>query len=81
MTDRADTGARCTNPFVARLIRLQQDGKEAISGPSNWREPPLLEVVTEPGDVIDELIASMSPGGDAPRRGRWHWLIGSPRRC
>lgn len=78
MTGRPDTGSFCTNPFVARLIRLQQDGKEAISGPANWSEPPLLEVETEPADVVDALISSMSPGGDAPDRGRWHWLIGSP---
>lgn len=78
MTTGANTGTPCTNPFVTRLIRLQQDGKEAISGPANWREPPLLEVVTEPDDAVDALIASMSSGGDAPSRGRWHWLVGSP---
>jgi hypothetical protein len=72
------TGVLCTNPFVTRLIRLQQDGKEAISGPANWREPPLLEVATESADDVDALITSMSPGGDENAVGRWHWLIGSP---
>lgn len=78
MTVDAGTGASRTNSFVARLIRLQQDGKEAISGPANWREPPLLEVATEPDEDVDALIASMSPSGDEAGRGRWHWLIGSP---
>ena len=67
------------NPFVKRLIRLQQDGKEAISGPANWREPPLLDVATDSDDAIDALLEEMCPSpGDAPRHGRWHWLIGSP---
>ena len=67
------------NPFVTRLIRLQQDGKEAISGPANWLEPPLLEVATDSDDVIDELLEAMCPSSEeGPQRGRWHWLIGSP---
>ena len=67
------------NPFVTRLIRLQQDGKEAISGPANWREPPLLDIATDSDDAIDTLLEAMCPSpGDAPHRGRWHWLIGSP---
>ena len=69
----------CVNPFVTRLIRLQQDGKEAISGPANWRDPPLLDVATESDAAIDALLDAMCPSpGDAPRRGRWHLLIGSP---
>ena len=67
------------NPFVTRLLRLQQDGKEAISGPANWREPPLLDVATDRDDDIDALMEAMCPSrGDPPHRGRWHWLIGSP---
>ena len=67
------------NPFVTRLIRLQQDGKEAISGPANWREPPLLDIATDSDDAIDALLESMYPSpGDAPNQGRWHWVIGSP---
>ena len=67
------------NPFVTLLIRLQQDGKEAISGPANWREPPLLEVATDSDATIDALLESMCPSpGSAPRHGRWHWMIGSP---
>jgi len=67
------------NPFVTQLIRLQQDGKEAISGPANWRKPPLLEVVTDSDDVIDALLDAIGPSsGRDSDRGRWHWLIGSP---
>ena len=70
---------RChINPFVTQLIRLQQDGKEAISGPANWHKPPLLEVATDSDDTIDALLDAMCPSpGDTPH-GRWHWLIGSP---
>ena len=79
MSVAADGISSHVNPFVTQLIRLQQDGKEAISGPANWREPPLLEVATGSDDTIDALLDAMcaSPG-DAPRHGRWHWLIGSP---
>ena len=67
------------NPFVTQLIRLQQDGKEAISGPANWREPPLLEVATDSDNTINALLESMCPSpGSAPCHGRWHWMIGSP---
>ena len=79
MSVPADETSFCVNSFVTQLIRLQQDGKEAISGPSNWRDPPLLDVATEPDEAIDALIEAMCPSpGDAPSRGRWHLLIGSP---
>ena len=79
MSVAADGISSHVNPFVTQLIRLQQDGKEAISGPANWREPPLLEVATGSDDTIDALLDGMCPSpGDAPRHGRWHWLIGSP---
>ena len=67
------------NPFVSQLIRLQQDGKEAISGPANWRKAPLLDVATDTDDAVDTLLSAMCPSsGATPHRGRWHWLIGSP---
>ena len=67
------------NPFVTRLLRLQQDGKGAISGPANWRDAPLLDVATDSDDAIPALLEAMCPSpGDASRHGRWHWLIGSP---
>lgn len=79
MSVPADGISSHVNPFVTRLIRLQQDGKEAISGPANWREPPLLEVTTAPDNSIDSLLDAMCPSpGDVPHHGRWHWLIGSP---
>ena len=79
MSVPADEISFHVNPFVTRLIRLQQDGKEAISGPANWREPPLLDIATDSDDAINTLLKAMCPSpGDAPHRGRWHWLIGSP---
>ena len=79
MSVPADEFCFHVNPFVTRLIRLQQDGKDAISGPANWREPPLLDIATDSDDAIDTLLKSMCPlPGGAPHRGRWHWLIGSP---
>ena len=79
MNVSADEIAFHVNPFVTQLIRLQQDGKEAISGPANWLEPPLLDIATDSDDAIEALLQGMCPStGDASSRGRWHWLIGSP---
>ena len=80
MSVAADEISFHVNPFVPRLLRLQQDGKGAISGPANWREAPLLDVATDSGDAIPALLEAMCPSpGDAHRHGRWqHWLIGSP---
>lgn len=78
MSNKLAGGASHVNPFVTRLIRLQQDGKDAISGPENWLEPPLLEVATNPEESIDQMLDSMVPRDGELRRGRWHWLIGSP---
>lgn len=66
------------NAFVTKLVQLQQDGKEAISGPGNWLTPPLLEVEPPATESAAELIQAMAPGGSEPDRARWHWLIGSP---
>ena len=79
MSIPADRVGFHVNPFVTQLIRLQQDGKDAISGPANWRNPPLLDVATDVDDAIDGLLEGMCPStGDARHCGRWHWLIGSP---
>ncbi len=66
------------NDFVTKLVRLQQDGKEAISGPVNWLTPPLLEVATESGQTLTEITDAMATQRGHTDRGRWHWLIGSP---
>ena len=79
MSVPAEGNGSHVNPFVTQLVRLQQDGKESISGPANWRDPPLLEVSTDSDDDINALLDAMCPApGDARGRGRWHWLIGSP---
>ena len=66
------------NSFVRELISLQQDGKEAISGPQNWRKPPLLEVATQSRDEIERLVGALCSKGSNSGEGCWHWLIGSP---
>ena len=62
MTGTSDERVSHKNDFATQLIRLQQDGKEAISGPGNWRTPPLLEVATESDESIAEMIDAMVPG-------------------
>ena len=65
------------NPFVQDLIKSQQDGRGAISGPMNWAHPPLLEVSTpESDEETESLLRDMTPNSGS--QGRWHWLIGSP---
>jgi hypothetical protein len=67
------------NSFVSQLIQLQQDGKGAISGPRNWREPPLLEVKTPSDHDCDQLVdALVAPHERLGADARWHWLVGSP---
>jgi hypothetical protein len=66
------------NGFLLRLLNLQQDGSGAISAPSNWSEPPLLEIETE----LDILVESMSPrllsNHGSRKTGLWWFLVGSP---
>ena len=67
------------NQHVTKLIRLQQDGKDAISGPTQWLNPPLLNVSTDSEEDVSSLVRQMCPRtDDTANRGRWHWLIGSP---
>ena len=66
------------NSFLLDLLRLQQDGRDAISAPTNWtRSTPLLEVPTELDEVVAEL-AETCLIGDGNALGRWHFFIGSP---
>ncbi len=67
-----------SNPFLLELLGLQQDGRQAISAPTNWiQSKPLLEVPTELDPVIAELATSCLLGG-SNTIGRWHFFIGSP---
>lgn len=66
------------NDFLLDLLALQQDGKYAISAPSNWtKHKPLLEVAIELDAVIENLQHTLLQvnGNDTAR---WHFLIGSP---
>jgi hypothetical protein len=66
------------NPFVEKLLSLQQDGSQAISAPSNWtRTTPLLEVETEL-DVVIDAITNECLEGDSNRNAIWYFFIGSP---
>lgn len=63
------------NPFLSKLLTLQQDGAGAINCPSRWDIPPLLEVETP----VDRLIESVaSEIGGVGETGVWCFLVGSP---
>lgn len=66
------------NEFLVNLLSLQQDGRHAISAPSNWVNKPLLEVETEVDNIIDELENSILIGPSSNELARWHFFIGSP---
>lgn len=67
------------NPFLLKLLQLQQDGCQAISAPTNWTQaPPLLEVPTELDAIVEDLAESCLGGGPNGTFGRWHFFIGSP---
>jgi hypothetical protein len=66
------------NDFLPMLLALQQDGRQAISAPSNWADKPILEVPTEIDQIIDELSAQMLIGPNSNDTARWHFFVGSP---
>ena len=67
------------NDYLLELLALQQDGKGAISAPSNWTtHTPLLNVRTEVDDVVDELSDSILKCNGKNQTARWHFFIGSP---
>lgn len=65
------------NNFLLDLLDLQQDGRYAISAPSNWIYPPLLEVTTEIDGIVSELGNTLLRGENNDTA-RWYFLIGSP---
>lgn len=67
-----------SNDFLLALLALQQDGKQAISAPTNWIREPLLEVSTEIDRVIEQLYTSLLQDGGKNTTARWHFFIGSP---
>ncbi len=67
------------NDFLLDLLTLQQDGKNAISAPTNWtNHEPLLEVSTEIDPIIDELQNTILQGIVKNDTAHWYFLIGSP---
>jgi hypothetical protein len=66
------------NPFLSKLLSLQQEGSGAISAPSNWLRPPLLYVKTELDDTVEEIAAQIVRNGEDNKTGAWWFLVGSP---
>lgn len=67
------------NDFLVELLALQQDGKQAISAPTNWTmQEPLLEVPTGINLVIDQLGETILLNSGNNSVARWHFFIGSP---
>lgn len=67
------------NSFLVDLLTLQQDGKRAISAPTNWTtQEPLIEVSTEIDEIINDLCTTILLGTDNKSIGRWHFFVGSP---
>ena len=66
------------NAFLSELLALQQDGSGAISAPSNWTIPPLLEVTTELDRTVDRIAPKLLSAGGKNQTGTWWFLIGSP---
>jgi len=73
------TGEGKNNDFLVDLLALQQDGKQAISAPTNWTtQEPLLEVATEIDGIIEQLGETILLGDSNNTIARWHFFIGSP---
>jgi len=67
------------NDFLLELLALQQDGKHAISAPTNWTtHEPLLEVATDVDAIVEELQDAVLVGSDGNQTARWHFFVGSP---
>ena len=67
------------NDFLLELLALQQDGKHAISAPTNWTtHEPLLEVATDVDAIVDELQDAVLVGSGGNQTARWHFFVGSP---
>ena len=65
------------NDFLPELLSIQQDGRHAISAPSNWIHKPLLDVETEVDEIVGELERSILVGSERNATARWHFFIGS----
>ncbi len=68
-----------TNDYLLELLALQQDGRQAISAPSNWTtQSPLLDVQTDVDKIVDDLSDAILERNGENRTARWHFFIGSP---
>lgn len=67
-----------TNPFLQKLLTLEQSGSGAISAPTNWTEAPLLDVDTAIDDQIKCIAPRLISEDNEEKRGIWWFLVGSP---
>lgn len=70
LSNDTDTG----NPFLKKLLALQQDGSGAISSPSNWLREPLLRVETPTLACVRSFVQTVRVG-EPPQ---WLVLVGGP---
>ncbi|MDB0030128.1 hypothetical protein N9E34_01555 [Opitutales bacterium] len=71
-----DLGSANENDFLNRLLTLHQDGKEAISHPRSWANPPLLEVGTKQDRKVSEIVGAIKRANTGT--GIWFSWTGSP---
>ena len=64
------------NGFLSQLLDLEVSGKDAISAPSNWTDPPLLDIDTEVDAIINEVAPFLKKNDS--NEGVWWFLVGSP---
>jgi hypothetical protein len=73
------TQVEIRNDFLLKLLALQQDGKDAISAPTNWiNQKPILEVSTEIDAILNDLQDAILQNGKRNTTARWHFIVGSP---
>lgn len=71
--------ADCRNDFLLGLLALQQDGRYAISAPTNWiHHGPLLEISTDIDRIIEDLSNKILSENKKNDTACWHFFVGSP---
>lgn len=72
-------GTSCVeNPFLRKILTLQQDGSAAISSPRTWGAEPLLHVETELDKIVDGLLSAIQKGHADRKIASWQFFVGSP---
>lgn len=67
----------CQNPYVSKLLHLQQDGQQSEIGPHNWEvQPTDFPLVLTP--QVEAIMASADQLIKGGTSGVWHFLVGAP---